>query len=432
MLRMENLDKKLFALCLCTVAFAVVPLLVFAQSGAATPTSRMQVIGSVGVFDASVTQNTGSLEVKFTISNGQGSQGDIRYAVALYSLNASGQHAKVDEYVAPDAVSLSPGQSTQKTVTYQPSPSLLGTYQVWVEVQNSSGMPFSAVNAGTITLSASPSGQDNSVEFPPQACVLLVDSDPAKGTFSMEQGVDILPSESLEAECTLRTHYSASVDLTPSFTTYARTQFGSEVGTQTGKTVTVNPTGDATFLFSIPIQSKPQAYDVDISLVDASGKTVSNTVTAHYVLRGISGTIQNAVLDANRYSPGDTAKATVSWYGSADSFPGSRYGSASSTQNFTVQLALDNGSGGDSCGSVVSQHVPQNGRTALIGIPVHSSCDNPSLKVTLEDEKGNILDQKTFGTVTPLFVFIAVSGPFDGGCRHPHFRRSIDSPIGVY
>src|SRR6185503_2290199 len=93
-------------------------------------------------------------------------------------------------------------------------------------------------------------------------------------------------------------------------------------------TTTLAANKTQTVSFALPTAQTPQAYDASMNFTDASGAVVSNNVVFHYVVAGPSGTIQNAYLDKDSYAIGDSAHATVAWTPSADSFVGSRNGTA--------------------------------------------------------------------------------------------------------
>lgn len=65
--------------------------------------------------------------------------------------------------------------------------------------------------------------------------------------------------------------------------------------------------------FILPKALEPQAYDVKVAL--KSSENTSNPIIIHYVLQGISATIQNLSLDKDFYNKGDTATLSFFWSG---------------------------------------------------------------------------------------------------------------------
>ena len=143
----------------------------------------------------------------------------------------------------------------------------------------------------------------------------------------------------------------------------------------------------------------PQAYDVKVQLSDKD--VVSNSIVAHYVLRGNSATIQTLSLDKDGYSSGEIANINLLWSPSADSFPGSRAGSGSTLSPVTMTVSIVN-SKGFSCISPISQIIEA---TSIDLTPkIKRECKNPKVTAELKDDKGNILAQKvlSFETKTDL------------------------------
>ena len=143
----------------------------------------------------------------------------------------------------------------------------------------------------------------------------------------------------------------------------------------------------------------PQAYDVKVQLSDKD--VVSNSIVAHYVLRGNSATIQTLSLDKDGYSSGEIANINLLWSPSADSFPGSRAGSGSTLSPVAMTVSVVN-SKGFSCISPISQIIEES--SIDLTPKIKRECKNPKVTAELKDDKGNVLSQKvlSFETKTDL------------------------------
>ena len=184
-----------------------------------------------------------------------------------------------------------------------------------------------------------------------------------------------------------------------------------------GSAVSVGACASATFTVVLPKASVPQAYDVRLSFTNASAIPV-NSVTAHYVLRGTSATIQNLTLDRTSYAAGDTALISLFWTGAASNFFGARTApEALSGTQAVVSIA----SGAGSCGSDVTVTLDPQRSTQAIPFRVTGACDSPTVSIRLADSVGNVLassafdfrsaasSEKASGGGTLIYIIIALA-----------------------
>ena len=361
-----------------------------AQLAQASTTEQGVLVANINLSDAVILSNVqGEIRVALNIVNqGDTPQSDIRYGVELVKTTSKGQ-VNADTFVMSETLVVSPGESLHKEIRYTPPAFLSGDYDLWIIAETSGGLPLGLTNAGKVTLV----GSGDYVEMVPESCFLSVKGSATR--YTLDQGVDVAASEALVLSCSVQNHSTKEVTVTPQFQTRERTTYGAAVSVAypTAPETTLAANEKKTLSFVITKPEKPQAYDVIVALI-AKGMAapVSNKVTAHYVLRGESATIQNASLDQTSYKKGDIMTATLFWTASADSFPGSRAGKGTPLPNVSVKIDVTDKSGA-SCGTLTKSIAPAEA-IASITVPATRDCVSPTALVTLLDEKGNILDQR--------------------------------------
>lgn len=320
------------------------------------------IVGTVDIINAKIVSQTGrDFNLAFTIMNATGTQSEIRYAVVLSQV-INKQEVTVDEKTYDDAVSLNQGASIQKTIQYT-APDFLptGAYKLYVTSQSENGLPLATVYFGSVNIT---SGGSASLFIVPGSCTLSADG--------------------MKSTCSVKSTFTSNVTASPVFTTHVASLFGSIASTTGGSvaSMTIQP-GLNKIDFSLPRATAPQKYILAVSLNATNAN--SNTVWLSYEITGLSGLIQNVVLDKSFYQAGDTAHIRV--FSTLSS-------SASSTQ---VTVSLSDGSG-NACADPVTQ---SSGLFAVIDIavPVTRSCMNPSAAITLSAD-GTTLDTKTFSAKT--------------------------------
>ena len=396
-------DKVRFvgSLGIATLSFFVFSTAAFAQTATSTPPvpsnpaparGEVVVLATVNVQNASITgQEESTLSISFDLSNRNSVQTDVKYGIELVRNTQDGQ-VVADEKIYDDALTLPSNSLVHKDITYTAPSMLSGTYTVFVTSKSASGFPFGVAPAGTVSLSASARG----IEIIPDSCFLMVTGEKDGTQYTLPQGVDIAPSESLVLSCDAVNNSGTTISATPSYETFFRSAFGAVVPTIGGSTAPVSlAVGTSTFSLTLPKAEKPQAYDIKISLAP-NGGAASNSVTVHYVIQGESATIQNLLLDKDAYQKGDTAVLTVNWSASADGFPGSRAGTTT-PENLFLSTEMSDANG--ACTAPFRTALPQAAKTDVT-LSVIKSCVNPDVALTLEDEKGNVLDQRNIAVTS--------------------------------
>lgn len=374
---------------------------VFSLFALSSPVSAQQappqatLIADIGIHESTILSNdTNGLLAGFTIvNNGEKAQSDIRFGLDIIKKTDKGQ-VIVDSFVSDQTLTLAPGESMKQEVRY-PAPAFLsGEYEIWVVSKATSGLMLGLGMAGKTTFV----GTGTYVEIIPESCSLKVAGD--EKVYTLYQGVDISKDEDILFSCTLENHSSTTTIIIPYFDTFRRSMYGekADVIYPTAEEVSINPNEKKLVSLSIPKATKPQSYDVSIIFKEkANQKIISNKVVAHYVLQGMSATIQNASLDKSSYAKGDSASVRLFWSPSADGFPGSRAGSGTDIPTVMVSVRILDEKGG-TCTDPLSKKVLTTESDLTMPILMTAPCVSPQTTISLADESGNILDTRTISS----------------------------------
>ncbi|MDD3662711.1 MAG: hypothetical protein PHT84_02500 [Candidatus Pacebacteria bacterium] len=358
--------------------------------------SKGPVLASVGIHDIEIDQKDNVLDISFNISNGEGVQTGVMYGVKLIKETDQGQFV-VDEKVYDEKLTLGENVLIEKNITYVAPSSLDGEYSVLLVAKNESSFVFGMSFAGKINLVSSEKG----IEILPESCSLFIDKAPFDRGYDLSRGVDVSKEESLILKCDISNKTDGDIVANPVFETHYRTVYGEIVphSDVLNNPITLSQGENKDVLIYLPKALKPQSYDVKVSLEYENGN--SNSIITHYVLQGASATIQNLSLDKDYYEKGETAKIFLSWFPSADSFPGSRIGEGSSISDVSMKAKITNKNGLNCTSPLIeSLSMEHNTMKNEFNVPITKSCINPEVSLSLVDGKGNILDEKTFKVET--------------------------------
>jgi hypothetical protein len=363
-----------------------------AQLSANQSAGKTAMVATVNIYNSKIIKQDGDdITVGFDINNREGSQPDIHYAVQLVDKS---DRSVAYENIYDKAVVLNANDTVHEEVSFTASSYLEGTYEVWIISRTSNGLPLGQGIAGTVSLE----GTGQYVEISVNSCFLTLYDSKSQTKYTLLQGVDISPQETVLLNCAVTNHFQKSVTVSPVFGTYWRSAFGEEVRTNNPQqsSITLSSQETKNVQFILPKAGEPQSYDVFMSLNDAQGNDVSNSIDAHYVIQGASATIQNLTLDKNYYAKGDTAEVSLFWTGSADSFTGAR-GQATSLDSTTLAIAIKNASG-DSCIAETNEDISNQTQSGILSfkIPVTQDCLNPHVLASIKDNNGTILDTADF------------------------------------
>jgi hypothetical protein len=244
-------------------------------------------------------------------------------------------------------------------------------------------------NAGTITLVAK-----NVLEIQANSCKLTIGAD--EKSYSLNQGVDIASTEDLNLTCVVKNHGSVARSVVPQYETYKRTIFGDKV-TMTYPAevaITVEADEEKAVTLLVPKATDPQAYDVALNFIDESSRAVvSNRLVAHYVIQGVSATIQTVALDKSYYAAGDAISINLLWSPSADGFLESRLGAGTSLGGAVTALVEVVDINKVACSEKVLQELDK--QSVTINTTAIGNCIKPTATVSLIGPDGKNLDTRS-------------------------------------
>ena len=276
---------------------------VFAQQATLpTPSIKAEpiLIATVNIYKATIVSQTGNkVTISFDLANREGAQPQIKYGVELLRETKDGQ-IHIDEKVYDESLSLSENSQVHKEVIYEAPGNLTGEYAIYVTSKNTSGFPLSVAFAGKVVLA----GKEGLFEVLPESCFLQIRGEKESPSYMLIQGVDISSEEEIVLVCTGINNSNKEIVFAPQYETYYRSLYGEKVPHQGGNidSFVFKPHEKNNFSLTLPKATKPQSYDVKVII---GNKDVSvSPVIVHYVLRGVSATIQNIILDKDQYQKG--------------------------------------------------------------------------------------------------------------------------------
>ncbi|MFA6077190.1 MAG: DUF2304 domain-containing protein [Candidatus Paceibacterota bacterium] len=323
------------------------------------------VVATVNIYNARIeSQNENTFNISFDLSNREGVQSGIKYSTVLTKLPSN---EIVDEQVYDETLSLSENETVSKNITYTPSTSLSsGVYTLWIQSKNDRGFSFAMADLGNVTLTSSKSPK---VEILSDTCYLTIDNKKPVEKYSLIQGLSINYADVLVATCKVSSTFPATTHYVPTFETYFRSTFGDKANQTSDPTnLLAIPKGVSSISVVIPKATQPQSYETKFYLTDSNGLNKSNAVNINYVLKGISGTIQNAVFDKDAYIKGDTARLQI-----FATFP-------EGNQKLDVVITDQKG---DECGSFTKQDLKNDEPVVDVSVEIEKDCENPIAQVTL-------------------------------------------------
>lgn len=356
-------------------------------SSSSSPSPTIETVATVNIENAKIaSQINSTFTLSFDLTNRTGVQPQVKYGVVLTS--PDGQTV-IDERAYDTTISLGNNDVSHQTITYTAPAYVNGSYSLFIEAKNSDGLPFAVAPLGSVTLK----GAAQYLEINPASCYLTVQEDATNHHYGPLEGVDVLNTEHLLAHCSVQNTFAIAENVVPTFKTYYRSIFGNVVATSPLPSIAIPANQTSALTFEIPKAPNPQAYDAVLSFNTING-SASNNVIFHYVLHGVSATIQNLVFDKDYYQSGNTAQVALNWTGTADTFFGSRL---SGTDSNTLVAGIDVKDGqGFSCANHVSQSLDPNFDSVKLMIPITRTCLNPQATVTLQDNSGAMLAKDTF------------------------------------
>lgn len=359
----------------------------------ASSTQKVITLATVNIQQPKIVSESGhSLILSFDISNREGIQTGVKYGVQLLS-EIEKRQTITDERIYSEVLTLAEQSNVHKEIVYSAPAGLSGDYKVILISRNNEGLLLAIAFVGMVTLP-----KESGVSIDSLSCYLQVSEENDNPRYALIQGVDIDPNESLLLTCEVSNSTSDAVILTPAFETHYRSMFG-EIVSQTepaSQPISLNGGEKKIVTLTLPKATKAQAYDIQITV--GSNSLSSNTIIAHYILRGPSATIQNISLDNNYYRKGATATVTVLWSRAADNFNNSRKFASPSAESIVVMFS--DGSGAVCAAELNSKLATEH--NIVLPISITRNCVDPHLTVLLKDGQGGTLGERSISLVSPV------------------------------
>ncbi|MCX6738820.1 MAG: hypothetical protein NT098_02070, partial [Candidatus Parcubacteria bacterium] len=257
---------------------------------------KVIVVATVNVQDIKLLKQDGNVfSLSFNISNREGVQPKVIYAVDLFQKQSDGVFLADQKIYDNDILSLGNNVTLKKEIIYTAPSFLIGDYFIVVEARNPDGLSFGMVQIkDPIVLK----GTNEKIAIDFKECFLTVEGEAGDKHYNLSQGVDISAKETLIAHCLITNTFKTKKTFVPNFQTRYRSPFGKIVSIVDQNAITLDPGQSLDFTAKIPKMTEPQAYDSILTFnnnkkdlfSELTGRTLSSSVIFHYVLRGESAT----------------------------------------------------------------------------------------------------------------------------------------------
>ena len=346
-------------------------------------------IASTDVYNVQILENNGTeVTVSFDVYNKEGIQSQIKYAAKLFKETENSSQL-VDFKVYDELLSVGNEEQIHREIRYELPNYLNGKFKLYIELQNSEGMLLSLSPAGDVDLKPA----NGYISIDESSCYLFIGED-SQNKYNLVQGVDVASSEKLTLNCDIENKAGAEKTLTPNISSYYRNIFGEKRSSADLDNIILESGKKVEKQFVIPKPEAPQAYDAVLSLVGEDGKIASNKIIVHYVVQGPSGTIQNIIFDKDKYRKGEVSKINFAYFDSADSFTGSRAGTANIKEAVAFIKIADGF--GKSCGKMVEKNIEKSNGLISADYSMEKDCNYPQAEITVKDPEGRVLAQTIF------------------------------------
>ncbi len=362
---------------------------------------QLTLVATVNVQDISLIKQEGNtFTIAFNISNREGAQPKVIYAVNLIQQDSKGNFNIVDQKIYDnDTLSLSANDSVHKEIIYTAPSYLNGSYTIDVMARNHDGLILGENGISTpITLN----GTNEYINIDQSSCFLIVEGEKGNIRYTLDQGVDISKDETLIAQCSIKNTFKTVKTIVPVFETRYRSTFGKVINTEKQNPIILSAGKTLDFTAKLPKLSDPQAYDAILTFVNEKNEQISSPVDFHYVLQGESATIQNLTFDKDAYQKGDMAKMIFFWSGTASNFPGAREKVADISAKLYATFTMTDDKG-NSCSDTLVKAVnaEQQGGVEHLDFSITTKlCQNPTVHATITNKEGKILAGNTYTVKT--------------------------------
>lgn len=408
--RSLHLQKSFFLVVFLSIFF-VNPTL-FVSASVATPPpleSKAVTVATVNVQDFELLRQEGNVfTLRLNISNREGIQPKIIYAIDLFQKDNKGKEYLVDQKIYDnDVLLLRANDSVYKEITYVAPDYLRGSFTLMAEVRNSDSLIFGTVPLfDAITLN----GTNEYIHIEQSSCFLTVDGEKNNKTYRPVSGTDISEEETLIAHCTVINTFKTDQTVTPIFQTRYRSVFGKTASVEKQKPLTLKPGTKTTFAARLPKDLLPQEYETTLTFLNGKSESISSPVAFRHVLRGESAAIQNLTVNKDYFQAKQVARIAFFWTGlTADSFPASRLEIMNPGNNVYFENSVDVGkefsaiftmtdNTKNPCAQPFTQglNTKNQGGVERFSIFVTQDCLNPIFSVKIIGQTGKVLAENTY------------------------------------
>jgi len=335
---------------------------------------------------SSVLVSEGVYDVTFTLANNGPTQSGIKYRVSLKPIT-SDSSKPLFKYSGPETITVDSGVVYKKTIRLEVPGYVEGGDYLWlVELGGVHGI-VNDMKGDSLTTTIS--DRDVVFKIDPLNCYLEIPGE--SQTYTLLEGVDIKPEESLLLKCPVQNLTGEPITLDVYQTTRYRSSWGDVVseGVYQNNPIEIGAEAGAVLSLTINGNQVPQAYDIIFSFKSANREVLA-PLEAHYVVYGRSATIHNVTLDRNGYVLGDDAVIGLAWSGSANNFPGSRFEPIN--QELSVSFKLTN-KDGLICGAADNLPLSNAATHALdtLKVLVVNDCNSLILETSIFGADGELL-----------------------------------------
>ena len=151
------------------------------------------VVATVNIYNAKIVSQEGNeIKLSFDLSNREGVQPNVKYAVQLVKKEDS---LIADEKVYDEIVNLGQNETIHKEITYSAPSYLNGDYNGWLTSKDNNALSLGMNMAGEVNLS----GSGEYIDIDSSQCNLIIDGD--EKTYVTNGGFDVSPEEKLSMKC---------------------------------------------------------------------------------------------------------------------------------------------------------------------------------------------------------------------------------------
>lgn len=373
------------------LSFLMFPLSVLAQDNQniQIDESRVGVDDGLYIYDVKVeNKNNNNLAVSFVLDNKAKAKLNLHYNLALVKADGSGPIIRYYSKNDKKIFSVSPYEKITEHLDFDVPDFYQGSFRVVVRIGSVSGLSYVGISEDEVSLS----GDGKYINL--FGCRVLVDAEKDKD-YGLQLGLVINRGERGYINCLAKNISDSDVQVKSSQDIFLRDEFSDLQNSITeDNVVTFSPRQEKNISFFILGTDglSPQAYTNVLRLV-TDGRILSNDIYFHYVISGLSGSINKVVLDKDYYQIGDVALLELGITDRADIYNGSRFAGKESEKGM-IEIELLNKKNDVCARNIIDldqlQILDNNYKFSL---KIEKECIDPYIKLNLSDKSGNSLDE---------------------------------------